>query len=87
MCVLFLCIISGNTAVLVIIFLTRKLRSRMNIFMANLAIAGNHGVLFTHQATLLLNLILTVANLFKVPHALTLAPYKVTLVFSSTYLL
>nr|XP_011439299.1 cardioacceleratory peptide receptor [Crassostrea gigas] len=39
LCVLFLCIISGNTAVLVIIFLTRKLRSRMNIFMANLAIA------------------------------------------------
>ena len=31
---------SGNAVVLVIIFLTRKLRSRMNIFMANLAIAG-----------------------------------------------
>ncbi|XP_048777796.2 cardioacceleratory peptide receptor-like [Ostrea edulis] len=39
LCILFLSIIVGNIAVLVVVLLTRKLRSRMNIFMANLAIA------------------------------------------------
>ncbi|XP_062606578.1 cardioacceleratory peptide receptor-like [Saccostrea cucullata] len=39
LCVLFLFILSGNSMVLIVIIRTRKLRSRMNIFMANLALA------------------------------------------------
>lgn len=39
LCLLFLFIIVCNTTVLILIFLTRKRRSRMNIFIANLAIA------------------------------------------------
>lgn len=39
LCLLFLFIIVCNTTVLILIYLTRKKRSRMNIFIANLAIA------------------------------------------------